>query len=170
MEEDKHVLVTATCRLALPSSMTSITSSGLDTKRSVQPWEKIRERKARWETGACSRFVATSQIWLRHLLDFIYRLRDSCRSQPSRASSATDLDVGDPVLVFMHRQIRFGHCKTKTTQFISYWFEEILFFHTWGAVALTIQQVSDLVQVDFKIRDLCKKDRHFIVFIAFVHH
>lgn len=33
-------LVTATCLLALPSSMTSMTSSGLDTKRSVQPWQE----------------------------------------------------------------------------------------------------------------------------------
>lgn len=31
-------LVTATWRLALPSSITSITSSGLETKRSVHPW------------------------------------------------------------------------------------------------------------------------------------
>lgn len=33
-----HSLVTATCRLAFPSSMTSRTSSGLDTNLSVQPW------------------------------------------------------------------------------------------------------------------------------------
>lgn len=34
-----HSLVTATWRLDLPSSITSMTSSGLDTKRSVQPWQ-----------------------------------------------------------------------------------------------------------------------------------
>lgn len=33
-----HSLVTATCLLAFPSSMTSRTSSGLDTNLSVQPW------------------------------------------------------------------------------------------------------------------------------------
>lgn len=35
-------LVTATWRLAFPSSITSITSSGLVTNRSVQPWVKNR--------------------------------------------------------------------------------------------------------------------------------
>ena len=39
----RHVLVTATCRFAFPSSMTSITSSGLETKRSVAPY-KIRAK------------------------------------------------------------------------------------------------------------------------------
>lgn len=33
------ILVTATWRLDFPSSITSMTSSGLDTKRSVQPWQ-----------------------------------------------------------------------------------------------------------------------------------
>ena len=44
------LLVTATWRLDLPSSMTSMTSSGLETKRSVQPYitragKRRRERE-----------------------------------------------------------------------------------------------------------------------------
>lgn len=35
----EDLLVTATCLFAFPSSITSITSSGLETKRSVQPWQ-----------------------------------------------------------------------------------------------------------------------------------
>ena len=38
-----YLLVTATCRLALPSSMTSMTSSGLDTNRSVAPCKCHKE-------------------------------------------------------------------------------------------------------------------------------
>jgi len=34
----KYLLVTATCRFAFPSSITSMTSSGLDTNRSVAPY------------------------------------------------------------------------------------------------------------------------------------
>lgn len=37
-----RLLVTATCRFALPSSITSMTSSGLDTNRSVHPWKRVR--------------------------------------------------------------------------------------------------------------------------------
>lgn len=37
-------LVTATWRFDLPSSITSMTSSGLETKRSVQPWNTRRQR------------------------------------------------------------------------------------------------------------------------------
>ena len=39
-----HLLVTATCRFAFPSSTTSMTSSGLDTNRSVAPCEWQRQR------------------------------------------------------------------------------------------------------------------------------
>lgn len=37
-------LVTATCLLFLPSSMASMTSSGLQTKRSVHPWGHITRK------------------------------------------------------------------------------------------------------------------------------
>lgn len=37
-----HLLVTATCRFALPSSITSMTSSGLDTNLSVHPCKSQR--------------------------------------------------------------------------------------------------------------------------------
>ncbi len=40
LPRSRYSLVTATCRLALPSSITSITSSGLDTNLSVAPWNK----------------------------------------------------------------------------------------------------------------------------------
>lgn len=36
-----HLLVTAICRLAFPSSITSNTSSGLETNLSVAPYAKM---------------------------------------------------------------------------------------------------------------------------------
>lgn len=54
-------LVTATCLLAFPSSMTSMTSSGLDTKRSVQPWQ---EEDAVWGQ---SQLQICGRPWRRHV-------------------------------------------------------------------------------------------------------
>ena len=39
-----NLLVTATCLLDFPSSITSITSSGLETKRSVAPWKNTKPK------------------------------------------------------------------------------------------------------------------------------
>lgn len=53
-------LVTATWRFAFPSSITSITSSGLVTNRSVQPW--VEERHVRLGFEECKRTSKQSNL------------------------------------------------------------------------------------------------------------
>ena len=56
-----HLLVTATCLLDFPSSITSITSSGLETKRSVHPCSAKEKRRRKKKEGKISevKHVAT---------------------------------------------------------------------------------------------------------------
>lgn len=59
-DQQRDSLVTATWRLAFPSSITSITSSGLVTKRSVQPL--VRDR----HTHTFILHIINGQIYLSH--------------------------------------------------------------------------------------------------------
>ena len=54
-----HLLVTATCLLDFPSSITSITSSGLETKRSVHPCSAKEKRKKEGKISEVKQQAAT---------------------------------------------------------------------------------------------------------------
>ena len=59
-KKGSHLLVTATWRLDFPSSITSMTSSGLDTNRSVHPYRGERRRGE--ERGERARYAKNSSL------------------------------------------------------------------------------------------------------------
>lgn len=83
-DEAEDSLVTATWRLDLPSSITSMTSSGLETKRSVHPWERCKTK------------------------DYTLAPRQKGDWWETRR---TNLDKRHPVLVLVHRQVGLRHWK-----------------------------------------------------------
>lgn len=55
-------LVTATCLLFLPSSMVSMTSLGLHTKRSVHPWGHMQHKEKLFNSPAGGRLYRKTII------------------------------------------------------------------------------------------------------------
>ncbi len=102
------LLVTATCLFDLPSSIVSMTSSGLQTNLSVQPFKEKQDMKLDYlpsQTG---------------LTSFLTR------------DTRSHLDVGYSVFVFMHWQIGLWHWRWEEKGVmetdVAYWGYTILIF------------------------------------------
>lgn len=86
-QQGSILLVTATCLFDLPSSIVSMTSSGLQTNLSVQPFKAEAEFEVRL-------FIFTNRF---------YQILDTGREVSSH------LDVGYSVFVFMDWQVGLWH-------------------------------------------------------------
>lgn len=90
-QEDGILLVTATCLFDLPSSIVSMTSSGLQTNLSVQPFKE--KQKIKWDIWSSQTSFSKCLIVWQEIVPH--------------------LDVGYSVFVFMHWQVGLWHWRRK---------------------------------------------------------
>lgn len=163
---DKDSLVTATWRLDLPSSITSMTSSGLETKRSVHPWGTGGNK---WETVLilwiwCSthtNFLPKNMTYKAQTLTYgtlflsswtdrlVFVTGERRKCQTMSVFKYTEQSVTQPCsnntgATFVYIS-QFGKSK-----YWCRWFRE-------NSLALTIQKVTDFIHVDFKVWNLWRR-------------